>query len=82
MNNINKSFLTTSNPIHFNSGLDILLGFTNNDYPAGTHRSDKPVKITSIIKVHLKYDYVDGSNINGVREQMLPFRLIFLPTRI
>ena len=36
-----KSVLTTSNSIHFNSRLNILLGFTNKDYPSGTHTSEK-----------------------------------------
>ena len=66
-----KSVLTTSNPIHFNSRLNILLGFTNKDYQAGTHTSEKPVMITTTDKVHLKCDCVDGSIVNGIREQIL-----------
>ena len=65
-----KSVLTTSNPIHFNSRLYILLGFTNKDYQAGTHTS-KPVMITTTDKVNLKCDCVDGLIVNGIREQML-----------
>ena len=58
-----KSVLTTSNPIHFNSRLNILLGFTNKDYQAGTHTSD----------------CVDGSIVNGIREQTLfSFNLVHL----
>ena len=66
-----KSVLTTSNYIHFNSRLNILLGFTNKDYPPGTHTSEKPVMITTTDKVHLKCDCVDGSIVNGIREQIL-----------
>ena len=66
-----KSVLTTSNSIHFNSRLNILLGFTNKDYPPGTHTSEKPVMITTTDKVHLKCDCVDGSIVNGIRGQIL-----------
>ena len=66
-----KSVLTTSNSIHFNSRLNILLGFTNKEYPPGTHTSEKPVMITTTDKVHLKCDCVDGSIVNGIREQIL-----------
>ena len=66
-----KSVLTTSNPIHFNSELNKVLGFTQRDYPSGTHTSEKPVMITTTDKVHLKCDCVDGSIINGIREQIL-----------
>ena len=66
-----KSVLTTSNNIHFNSELNTLLGFTQTNYPAGTHISEKPVMITTTEKVHLKCNCVDGSIVNGVREQIL-----------
>ena len=66
-----KSDSTTSNPIHFNSRLNILLGFTLKDYQAATHTSEKPVMISIIDKVHLKCDCVDGSIVNGIREQIL-----------
>ena len=66
-----KSILTTSNPIHFNSKLTKFLGFTQRDYPSGTHTSEKPVMITTTDKVHLKCDCVDGSIVNGIREQIL-----------
>ena len=51
-----KSVLTTSNPIHFNSEHNKVLGFTQRDYPSGTHTSEKPVMITTTDKVHLKCD--------------------------
>ena len=66
-----KSILTTSDPIYFNSELNKLLGFTKTDYTAGTHKSEKPVMITTTDKVHLKCDCVDGSIVNGIREQIL-----------
>ena len=66
-----KSDLTTSNPIYFNSKLNELLGFTNTHYIQGTHISEKPVMITTTDKVHLKCDCVDGSIVNGIREQIL-----------
>ena len=66
-----KSVLTTSNPIYFNSKLNELLGFTDTNYIEGTHISEKPVMITTTDKVHLKGDCVDGSIVNGIREQIL-----------
>ena len=66
-----KSVLTTTNSIHFNSELNKVLGFKNKDYQAGTHTSEKPVVISSTDKVHLKCDCVDGSIVNGIREQIL-----------
>ena len=66
-----KSVLTTSNPVHFNSELNKVLGFTHTDYPSGTHTSEKPVMITTTDKVHLKCDCVDGSIVNGIREHVL-----------
>ena len=66
-----KSVLTTSNPIYFNSKLNELLGFTMEYYIQGTHISEKPVMITTTDKVHLKCDCVDGSIVNGIREQIL-----------
>ena len=47
------------------------MGFTNKDYPPGTHTSEKPVMITTTDKVHLKCDCVDGSIVNGIREKIL-----------
>ena len=65
-----KSVLTTSNPNHFNSEVNKVLGYTNKDYQAETHTSEKPVMITTD-KVHLKCECVDGSIVNGIREQIL-----------
>ena len=66
-----KSVLTTSYSIYFNSELNTLLGFTKTDCTAGTHKSEKPVMITTTDKVHPKCDCVDGSIVNGIREQIL-----------
>ena len=66
-----KSVLTFSNNIQFNSKLNTVLGFTHTVYPPGTHTSEKPVMITTTDKVHLKCDCVDGSIVNGIREQIL-----------
>ena len=66
-----KSILSSSNHIVFNSELNTLLGFTNKEYPAGIHTSEKPVMISIIDKVHLKCDCVDGSIVNGIQEQIL-----------
>ena len=56
---------------HFNSDFNKVLGLTNKDYQAGTCTSEKPVMITTTDKVHLKCDCVDGSVVNGIREQIL-----------
>ena len=68
-----KSILTTTHPINFinNNNFKTLLGFTKKYYPEGIHKSEKPVMITTTDKVHLKCDCVDGSIVNGIREQIL-----------
>ena len=38
---------------------------------AGSYKSDEPIDFTGIDKVHLKYDGVNGSIVNGVREPFL-----------
>ena len=35
---------------------------------AGSYKSDKPINITGIDKIHLKCDCIQGSIINGIRE--------------
>ena len=37
----------------------------------GSYKSDKPINITGIDKVHLKCDCVQGSIVNGIREPIL-----------
>ena len=66
-----KSVLTTFNNKPFISIRNTLLGFTNTDYSEGTHKSDNPLLIKTTEKVHLKYDCIDGSIVNGIREQTL-----------
>ena len=38
---------------------------------AGSYRSDRPINITGIDKIHLKCDCIQGSIVNGVREPIL-----------
>ena len=59
------------------------LGFTQSrSYPlndidshcqliAGSYKSDRPIKITGIDKIHLKCDCIQGSIVNGIRESIL-----------
>ena len=60
-----------------------ILGFTQSQsYPlddiegfyqviAGSYKSDKPINITGIDKIHLKCDCMKGSIVNGIREPIL-----------
>ena len=60
-----------------------ILGFTQSrSYPlddidgfyqliAGLYKSDKPINITGIDKIHLKCDCIQGSIVNGIREPIL-----------
>ena len=60
-----------------------ILGFTQSrSYPlddidgfyqfiAGSYKSDRPIGITGIDKVHLKCDCIQGSIVNGIREPIL-----------
>ena len=38
---------------------------------AGSYRSEKPIKIKAIEKIHLKCDCIQGSIVNGIREHIL-----------
>ena len=38
---------------------------------AGSYKSERPINITGVDKVHLKCDCIDGSIVNGVREPIL-----------
>ena len=38
---------------------------------AGSYKSDKPINITGINKIHLKCDCIESSIVNGVREPIL-----------
>ena len=60
-----------------------ILGFTQSrSYPpdvidshyqliAGSYKSDKPINITGIDKIHLETDCIQGSIVNGIREPIL-----------
>ena len=60
-----------------------ILGFTQSrSYPlddidgfyqliAGSYKSNKPINITGIDKIHLKCDCIQGSIVNGIREPIL-----------
>ena len=60
-----------------------ILGFTQSrSYPLddidvfyqlipGSYKSDKPINITGIDKIHLKCDCIQGSIVNGIREPIL-----------
>ena len=65
------------------SFLYTFLGFTQSrSYPlddidshyqliVGSYKSDRPINITGIDKIHLKCDCIQGSIVNGVREPIL-----------
>ena len=55
----------------FSSEINKFLGSTSKVYAAGTHGLEKPVMFSTVDKVHLKCNCVDGSIVNGVREQRL-----------
>ena len=38
---------------------------------AGSYKSEKPINITGIDKVHLKFDCINGSIMNGTPEPIL-----------
>ena len=67
--------LSTTYPMIFNSESNERPGFTSKMYSRGSHRSEKPVMITSKDNDHLKCDCVDGSSVNGIREQIFSFSL-------
>ena len=80
-----KSNLKTNQTLTFTdkSFLYTILGFTkSHSHPlddiegfyrlvAGSYKSDTPINITGIDKVHLKCDCINGSIVNGIREQIL-----------
>ena len=80
-----KSNLKTNQTLLFTkkSFFYTILGFTQSrSYPSediegfyqlipGLYRSDKPINIIGIDKIHLKCDCMQGSIINGVRESIL-----------
>ena len=80
-----KSNLKTNQTLIFTekSFFYTILGYTpSRSYPlddiegfhqliAGSYKSDKPINITGIDKIHLKCDCIQGSIVNGVREPIL-----------
>ena len=80
-----KSNLKTNQTLIFTekSFFYTILGFTRSrSYPlddidgfyqliAGSYKSDRPINITGIDKIHLKWDCINGSIVNGVREPIL-----------
>ena len=75
---INQTLIFTNKSFFY-----IILGFTqSHSYPlddiegfyqliAGLYKSERPINITGIDKVHLKCDCIDGSIMNGTREPIL-----------
>ena len=80
-----KSNLKTNQTLNFTekSFFYTILGFARSrSYPlddidgfyqliAGSYKSDRPVNITGIDKIHLKCDCIQGSIVNGIREPVL-----------
>ena len=80
-----KSNLKTNQTLLFTekSFFYTILGFTrSHSYPlddiygfdqliAGSYKSEKPINITGIDKIHLKCDCIQGSIVNGTREPIL-----------
>ena len=75
---INQTLIFTNKSFFYT-----IIGFTQSHaYPlddidgfyqliAGSYKSEKPINITGIDKVHLKCDCIDGSIMNGIREPIL-----------
>ena len=75
---INQTLIFTEKSFFY-----IILGFTQSRfYPLndiegfyqiipGLHKSDKPINIIGIDKIHLKCDCIQGSIVNGIREPVL-----------
>ena len=75
---INQTLIFTNKSLFYT-----ILGFTqSHSYPlddidgfyqliAGSYKSDKPINITGIDKVHLNSNCIDGSIVNGTREPIL-----------
>ena len=80
-----KSNLKTNQTLIFTekSFFSSILGFIRSrSYPlddidgfyqliAGSYKSDRPIKITGIDKIHLKFDCIQGSIVNCIREPIL-----------
>ena len=80
-----KSNLKTNQTLIFTekSFIYTILGFTrSHSYPlddidgfyqliAGSYKSDRPINLTGIDKIHLRCDCIQGSIVNGFREPIL-----------
>ena len=66
-----KSIINSSNPFYFNSDLNLLFGFIEKEFSQGIYKSEKTIMLLNTDKVHLKCDCIDGSIVNGKREQIL-----------
>ena len=83
---INQTLIFTSKSFFYT-----ILGFTQSrSYPlddidgfyqliAGSYKSDRPINITGIDKIHLKCDCIQGSIVNGIREPILYSFALSLP---
>ena len=88
-----KSNLKTNQTLFFTekSFFYTILGFTQSySYPLddidgfyqlikGSYKSDKPINITGIDKIHLNCDCIQGSIVNGIREPILHSFALFSP---
>ena len=88
-----KSNLKTNQTLLFTkkSFFYTILGFTRSrSYPlddidgfyrltAGSYKSDRPINILGIDKIHLKCDCIQGSIVNGIREPILYGFALSLP---
>ena len=75
---INQTLIFTEKSFFYTT-----LGFTRSrSYPlddiegfyqliAWSYKSDRPINITGVDKVHLKADCIQGSIVNGIRERIL-----------
>ena len=66
-----KSIINSSNPFYFNSDLNLLFGFIEKEFSQGIYKSEKTIMLLNTDKVYLKCDCIDGSILNGRREQIL-----------
>ena len=66
-----KTILTTKYVQISNSDLNEVLGFPNKKYRAGTHLTEKVLNISTVDKVHLICNCVDGPIVNAKGESIL-----------
>ena len=66
-----KTVLTTKYYIIFNTDPIEVLDFTIKSFEAATHLGEKNMDENSVDKVHLIFNCVEGSLVNGKRESIL-----------